>query len=103
MSPTHTHEHLIEYLVPVVDRQGETSVEALKSTPTLRGATVGFLVNSFDCSRTFFEAVAAELEKNYGIARFVMKYKRDKSLPAENHLLEELKATCDMVVDGVQI
>lgn len=94
---------MTEYCVPVPPRKGGEGVVTLKRLPTLRGTTVGFLVNSFDCSKTFFDELGRQLTARFGVSKCITRHKREKSFPAEPEVFDYLRDNCDAVIDGVQI
>ena len=93
----------LEYCVPVPPRRGGEGIAVMKRLPTLHGTTIGFLVNSFDCSKTFFDELGQQLTARYGVAKCITRHKREKSFPAEPEVFDYLRDHCDAVLDGVQI
>ena len=75
-----------------------TQVEAAASR--LAGMVVGFIDNAKPNFRFLVDDLAARLTSHYGVAQVHIRQKRAASLAAPEAMLEELLATCDLVIAG---
>jgi hypothetical protein len=96
-------QEMLEYCVPVPPRRSGEGAAHLKKLSTVQGTTIGFIVNSFDCSKTFFDELGKQLTGRFGVSECITRHKREKSYPAEPEVFDYLRDHCDAVVDGVQI
>jgi hypothetical protein len=67
----------------------------------LRGATIGLLENTKHNASLFLDELGKLLVKQYGAAGVVARTKQAFALPVSDELLEELAASCQVVVTGV--
>jgi hypothetical protein len=61
---------------------------------------VGFIDNAKPNFRLLVDDLAARLTSHYGVAQVHIRQKRAASLAAPEAMLEELLATCDLVIAG---
>jgi hypothetical protein len=69
--------------------------------PDLRGRTVGLLANVKRNAEQFLDEVGTLLQQEHGAARVVRRKKLSITDPVPADILDELVATCDVVVVGV--
>ena len=67
----------------------------------LRGATIGLLENTKHNASLFLDELGKLLVARYGAAGVVARTKQAFALPVSDDLLEELAASCQVVVTGV--
>jgi len=67
------------------------------------GAVAALLDNGNDTSSFFFDSLAAELKRNYGLSQVILTTKFTSTKPAENALIQQLAAEADFLVAGVAL
>ncbi|GIX46438.1 MAG: hypothetical protein KatS3mg131_0649 [Candidatus Tectimicrobiota bacterium] len=68
---------------------------------SLRNARIGLVENTKFNSDKLLLKIAAILEQEYGARGHVLRRKRNASVPVDAETLQELKATCDVVIAGI--
>ena len=75
-------------------------------TPRLSGVAgkvAGLLDNGNDTSSYFFTSLAETLERDYGVARVVMRTKFTSTRPAEPNLIDQMGQEADFLISGVAL
>ena len=94
---------------PILDPTGTTgSTAAQRPAPprarrpaSLRGATVGLLVNTKQNAAPFLDEVGRLLGERYGAAGVLARTKVNFAAPAPEDLVKEMTAGCDVLVTGI--
>ncbi|MDE3076760.1 MAG: hypothetical protein KGJ86_15190 [Chloroflexota bacterium] len=68
---------------------------------TLRGATIGLLGNAKRNSDVVLAEIGTILVRNYGAKEAIFRSKPNPSYLASTELVDELAASCDVVIAGV--
>ena len=84
---------------PTAPRQ-ESSGEAHRTLPGLKGAVVGFIDNAKPNFNYLVDDLADLLVSRYGVASVVKRKKRSPSVPAPEEVLREVTGECDLVIAG---
>ena len=75
-------------------------MRARRTLHTLRGAVVGFIDNAKPNFEHLVEDVAELLMTQYGVSKVIKRRKRAASIPAPEDMVNELTASCDLVITG---
>ena len=67
----------------------------------LQGKRVGLLDNSKNNANKLLDAMAVILDEQYGFSEIVRRRKPSASKPVAPEVIDELKASCDLVIVGV--
>ncbi len=93
---------------PILDPTGTTSVTRGTPAPpraprpaSLRGATVGLLVNTKQNAAPFLDEVGRLLRERYGAAGVMARTKVNFAAPAPEDLVKEMTADCDVIITGI--
>ncbi len=73
---------------------------ARRTLDGLRGKTVGFIDNAKPNFNFLVEDLAAELMAKHGVKAIVNRRKRGASIPADESMIREVAASCDIVITG---
>ena len=85
---------------PVNEAETAESTYAPRLT-NLQGKRVGLLDNSKNNANKLLDAMAAILDEQYGFSDIVRRRKPSSSKPVTPEVIDELKASCDLVIVGV--
>ncbi len=91
---------------PILDPTG-TTMTAAKPAPrarrraSLRGATVGLLVNTKQNAAPFLDEVGRLLSERYGVTSVVARTKVNFAQPAPDELVKEMTTACDVIITGI--
>lgn len=85
---------------PVNEPETAESTYAPRLT-NLQGKRVGLLDNSKNNANKLLDAMADILDAQYGFSDIVRRRKPSASKPVAPEVIDELKATCDLVIVGV--
>jgi hypothetical protein len=97
---------------PILDPTGTTGSTARGTQGTiappraprpasLRGATVGLLVNTKQNAAPFLDEVGRLLQERYGAAGVMARTKVNFAAPAPEDLVKEMTADCDVIITGI--
>ena len=79
---------------------GDLPQLARRTLDGLIGKTIGFIDNAKPNFNFLVEDLAAEFVKNHGVKAIVTRRKRGASIPADDALIREIAARCDIVITG---
>jgi hypothetical protein len=68
---------------------------------SLAGLRIGLVDNSKFNSDQLLLRIAGLLERDYGAKTHIMRRKRSAGVPPSQEIVDEFKASCDVVVAGV--
>ncbi len=89
----------------ILDPTGATKAAAsLRRAPrrgSLRGATVGLLINTKQNARPFLDEVGRLLIERYGAAGVVTRTKVNFAQPEPREKVKEMASGCDVIVTGI--
>jgi hypothetical protein len=91
---------MIEILDPTVDAATRT-VAFVPRPASLAGKRIGLVENTKFNSDRLLQKIGDVLVQEYGAAGARMWRKRNASVPAHEEIVEELRATCDVMVAGI--
>jgi hypothetical protein len=95
---------------PILDPTGTTGSTAAQGAiapprarrpASLRGATVGLLVNTKQNAAPFLDEVGRLLQERYGAAGVMARTKVNFAAPAPEDLVKEMTAGCDVLITGI--
>ena len=86
-------------LVPTAPAERKNE-QARRSLETLQGCVVGFIDNAKPNFEHLVDDLAQLLITKYGVSKVVKRRKRAASIPAPEEMVQELAATCDLVITG---
>ena len=73
---------------------------ARRTLDGLRGKTVGFIDNAKPNFNFLVEDLTAELMAQHGVKAVIKRRKRGASIPADETMIREIAAACDVVITG---
>ena len=79
---------------------GDLPQLARRTLDGLKGKTIGFIDNAKPNFNFLVEDLAAEFTAQHGVKAIVTRRKRGASIPAEDALISEIAARCDIVITG---
>lgn len=79
----------------------EQSLAFVPRPESLRNVRIGLVENTKYNSDKLLVRIAAILEKDYGAQSHILRSKFNSSVPAHQEIIDEYKASCDIVVAGV--
>jgi hypothetical protein len=91
-------------MIEVLDPTVEVSTQPLKFVPrpgSLAGMRVGLVENTKFNSDQLLRRIGDILVAEYGASDARMWRKRNASVPAHDEIVQELRATCDVMVAGI--
>jgi hypothetical protein len=91
-------------MIEVLDPTVEVSAQALKFVErpgSLAGKRIGLIENTKFNSDRLLQKIGDILVADYGAAEARMWRKQNASVPAHEEIVEELRATCDVMVAGI--
>jgi hypothetical protein len=91
---------MIEILDPTVEVATRT-VAFVPRPQSLAGKRIGLVENTKFNSDRLLQKIGEVLVEEYGAAGTRMWRKRNASVPAHQEIVEELRATCDVMVAGI--
>jgi hypothetical protein len=91
---------MIEILDPTVEVMTQ-SVKFVTRPDSLAGKRVGLIENTKFNSDRLLQKIGDILVADYGAADVRMWRKKNASVPAHDEIVEELRATCDVMVAGI--
>lgn len=90
----------IEILVPTGESVIKDKGISLR-VDNLNGKVIGFLDNSWNCYVSFLDRIQELLQQQYQPKAIIRKTKLDRGLAASRELLDELAASCQVVINGL--
>ncbi len=91
-------------MMELLDPTTEAAPQTLPAVPrprSLQGLRVGLIENTKFNSDRLLQKIGDILKAEYGVAETRMWRKRNASVPADEAIIAELRATCDAMVAGV--
>ncbi len=91
-------------MMELLDPTTEAAPQTLPAVPrprSLQGVRVGLIENTKFNSDRLLQKIGDILKAEYGVAETRMWRKRNASVPADEAIIAELRATCDAMVAGV--
>ena len=91
-------------MIEILDPTVEAPTQALKFVPrpdSLAGKRVGLIENTKFNSDRLLEKIGHILVADYGAADARMWRKHNSSVPAHEEIIQELRASCDVMVAGI--
>ncbi len=73
---------------------------ARRTLTSLKGKTVGFIDNAKPNFNFLVEDLSRELMEKHGVKAVIKQRKRGASIPAEESMIREIAAACDVVITG---
>ena len=73
---------------------------ARRTLDGLAGKTVGFIDNAKPNFNFLVEDLTAELTAKHGVKAVIVRRKRGASIPADDAMIAEIAAACDVVITG---
>jgi hypothetical protein len=92
---------------PILDPTGTTATATKTRAPraprrrTLRGATVGLLVNTKQNAAPFLDEIGRLLVDQHGAQATMARTKVNFAAPAPDDLVKEMTAGCDVIITGI--
>jgi hypothetical protein len=91
---------MIEVLDPTVE-QSMQSIKFVARPDSLSGLRVGLVENTKFNSDRLLQKIGDVLVADYGAASARMWRKHNASVPAHEEIVQELRASCDVMVAGI--
>ena len=91
-------------MVEILDPTTEAATQTIAYGPrpaALAGKRVGLVENTKFNSDRLLLKIGEILKTEYGVAEARMWRKHNASVPAHTEIIEEVKATCDVMVAGI--
>ena len=91
-------------MIEILDPTVEVLTQPVKFVPrpdSLAGKRVGLVENTKFNSDRLLQKIGAILVSEYGAADARMWRKHNASVPAHEEIVQELRATCDVMVAGI--
>lgn len=79
---------------------GDLPQLARRTLAGLAGKTVGFIDNAKPNFNFLVEDLSAELTAKHGVKAVIVRRKRGASIPADESMIREVAAACDVVITG---
>ena len=79
---------------------GDLPQLARRTLDGLKGKTVGFIDNAKPNFNFLVDDLAAEFTAKHGVKAVVKRRKRGASIPADEAMIREIAAACDVVITG---
>ena len=79
---------------------GDLPQLARRTLAGLAGKTVGFIDNAKPNFNFLVEDLSTELTARHGVKAVIVRRKRGASIPAEENMIREIAASCDVVITG---
>jgi hypothetical protein len=91
-------------MIEILDPTVETPSQPMRFAPrpeSLAGRRIGLVENTKFNSDRLLQKIGDILVSEYGAAGTRMWRKHNASVPAHEEIIEELRATCDVMVAGI--
>jgi len=91
-------------MMEILDPTVEATIQPVKFVPrpdSLSGKRVGLVENTKFNSDRLLQKIGDILVADYGAAEARMWRKHNASVPAHEEIVEELRASCDVMVAGI--
>lgn len=91
-------------MIEILDPTVEAATQPMRFVPrpeSLAGRRVGLVENTKFNSDRLLQKIGDVLVSEYGAAGTRMWRKHNASVPAHGEIIEELRATCDVMVAGI--
>ena len=92
---------MIEILDPTVSPAAGVSLGHSPRPVSLEGKTIGLIENTKFNSDRLLQKIGDLLVSEYGAASTRMWHKHNAGVPAHDQIIDELKASCDVMVAGI--
>jgi len=90
---------MVQILNPAATR-GNAAAPDIAAIDTLRGKVIGFLDNCKSNFRPLADDLADILQRDFGVTTIIRRGKSNPCEPAPDAVIEELAASCDLVITG---
>ncbi len=91
----------LEVLDPTVEAAAQPVITYAPRPDSLAGKRIGLIENTKFNSDRLLLKIGAILEAEYGAAEARIFRKHNSSVPAHQEVIDELRATCDVMVAGI--
>jgi hypothetical protein len=91
-------------MIEILDPTVEVTTQSVKFTPrpaSLAGKRIGLVENTKFNSDRLLQKIGDILVTEYGAAEARMWRKHNSSVPAHEEIVQELRASCDVMVAGI--
>jgi len=91
-------------MIEVLDPTTEAPAQSIAYVPrptALEGLRVGLIENTKFNSDRLLQKMGDIMKAEYGIAEWRMFRKHNAGVPAHQEIIDELKASCDVMVAGI--
>ncbi len=91
-------------MIELLDPTTEAPAQAIAYAPrpaALRGKRVALIENTKFNSDKLLQRIGEILKAEYGAAETRMYRKHNSSVPAHQEIIDEVRATCDVMVAGI--